>query len=146
MLSADCFVGACRRQTPAATTDPNVGGNISGKIGKLSMSRVSRHLQIGTGPRCLPSASSEISKRVLGLTSMRSSQRSEARTRMLQHCQSRNAWWKQGLWGRSLAITLTLYQITLYQRFLAITLYERIIHTSSLPVLGKGGHTRKVED
>ena len=76
------------------------------KLETSRMSRAFRQLQIGTGPQRLPSACSEILKMMLGLTSMRSSQRSEAKTRTLQHCQLQNAWQKPGLWERSLAITL----------------------------------------
>ena len=49
--------GACRRQTPRGEIESEGG------VGKVSARRVSRCLQIGMGPRRLPSACSKIFKK-----------------------------------------------------------------------------------
>ena len=51
------LVGACRRRTPRG-----LHRFLEGGIGKVSVRRVRRHLQIDTGPRRSPSACSEKSE------------------------------------------------------------------------------------
>ena len=53
-LSLDNLSGACRRRTPRARSD------LEGGIGKVSVRRVIRYLQIDTGPWQWPSACSEV--------------------------------------------------------------------------------------